>query len=294
MFRKGFNMTLKEWLRRALEEKWAIPHFNISTLEQLKAMVNVAKRVGSPLHIGTSGGEAKYLGMRQAVYLVRAYREEAGLPIFLNADHFHSIEDAKMAIDAGYDSINIDLSELPYEENIKGTKEVVEYAKFKDADISAEGELGHLLGSSELQEKVIDVKPEDMTDPDQAIQFLAQTGIDRLAPAVGNLHGIAANAKSLDFERIAALRDILPKEVSLVLHGGSGIDNEQVKKAIGLGMNNVHINTEIRVAYAESLRKTLADNPNETTPYKIFPPVFAAMEKVIEEKIKLFGANNRI
>ena len=287
-------MTIKEWFRKALEEKWAIPHFNISTLEQLIAMVNVAKRLASPLHVGTSGGEAKHLGMRQSVYLVRAFREESGLPIFLNADHFHSTDEAKLAIDAGYDSINIDLSSQSYEENIRGTKEIVEYAKLKDVNISVEGELGHLLGSSEIQKEIIEVKPEDMTDPDRAVHYLAETGIDRLAPAVGNLHGIAANSKNLDFERIAALRKILPGEVDLVLHGGSGIADDQVKKAIELGMNNVHINTEIRVAYADSLRKALADNPEQTTPYKIFPQVLAAMEKVIEDKIKLFGSVNRV
>ena len=287
-------MILKEWLKKALDEKWALPHFNISTLEQLRAMVNAAKRLGSPLHIGTSGGEAKFLGMRQAVYLVRAFREESGLPIFLNADHFHSIDEAKQAVDAGYDSINIDLSGGSYEENIRGTKEIVEYAKLKDSNISVEGELGHLLGSSEIQKETIVVKPEDMTDPDKAIEYLAETGIDRLAPAVGNLHGIAANAKNLDFERIAALRKILPNEIALVLHGGSGISDEQVRKAIELGMNNVHINTEIRVSYADSLHKALADDPAQTTPYKIFPQVLAAMEKVIEDKIKLFGAINKV
>jgi len=287
-------MFLKEWLKKASNERWAIPHFNVSTFEQLKAMASVALRLKSPLHIGTSLGEAKYLGMKQAVYLIRSYREETGLPIFLNADHFHSINEAKAAIDAGYDSVNIDLSKESYDVNIRGTKEIVEYAKLKNPAISVEGELGYLRGASELQKTVIEIKPEDMTDADKAMEYVAETGIDRLAPAIGNIHGIAANVPNLNFEIIMALRKILPSEIALVLHGGSGIPGEQVRKAVSLGMNNVHINTEIRIAYADSLRRTLADNPEETTPYKIFPQVLTAMEDVIGNKIKLFGANDRI
>lgn len=287
-------MTVDGYLKKALKEKWAVPHFNISTFEQLKAMVNVAKRVRSPLHIGTSEGESGHMGLHQSVALVRSFCEESGVPIFLNADHFHSVEEAKSAIDAGYDSIGIDLSLKPYEENTEGTKEVVRYAKARNSAISVEGELGYLRGSSTIQREVIEIKPEDMTDPVQAREFVKETGIDRFAPAIGNIHGIAANEPNLDFSRIESIRALIPDTVSLVLHGGSGITDDMVKRAIGLGMNNVHINTEIRVVYINALRAFLEKNPNETTPYKIFPPVLEAIEIKVEEKIKLFGAVNKI
>ncbi|MBI4114798.1 MAG: class II fructose-bisphosphate aldolase, partial [Candidatus Niyogibacteria bacterium] len=276
-------MTLKDYLKKAFEEKWAVPHINISTLEQLKAIVSVARRLKSPVHIGTSSGEAKHLGMRQSVVLIRSFAEESGMPLFLNADHFHDIAEAKAAIDAGYDSINIDLSEKSYEENINGVKEVVKYAKASGRDISIEGELGYLRGSSKMQKEIIEIKPEDMADPAEADSYVKKTGADRLAPAIGNIHGIAANAPNLDFARIEAIRAILPDAVAMVLHGGSGISDGQIRKAIASGMNNVHVNTEVRVVYAESLRKFLADHPDETTPYKIFPSVIGAMEKKIEE-----------
>lgn len=271
-----------------------MPHFNISTLEQLKAIVNVGIRLSAPLHIGTSEGEAGYIGLRQSVALIRAVREETGFPVFLNADHFKSVEMAKKAIDAGYDSVNIDLSEKSYKENFDGTKEVVMYAKRKNPSISVEGELGYLRGSSKLQKEIIEIRPEDMVDVAEAEKYVAETGIDRLAPAIGNIHGIAANKPNLDFERIHSLREKLPARVAIVLHGGSGIADDDIKKAISLGTNNVHINTEIRVAYAQALRAALAKNPEETTPYKIFSPVIVAMEKIIEDKVRLFGAVNRV
>ncbi|MDP2676342.1 MAG: class II fructose-bisphosphate aldolase [bacterium] len=287
-------MTLDGYLKKAVEEKWAVPHLNIATFEQLKAMVEAAKRLRSPLHIGTSTGESGHMGLRQSVALAHSFYEESGVPIFLNADHFHSVEEAKTAIDAGYDSIGIDLSAKSYEENIEGTKEIVRYAKAKNPHISVEGELGYLRGSSTIQHEVIDIRPEDMTDPTQAQEFVKETGVHRFAPAIGNIHGIAANKPNLDFSRIEAIRALIPDDVALVLHGGSGISDADVKKAIQSGMNNVHINTEIRVAYTQALRAFLQENPNETTPYKIFPSVLEAIEKKVEEKIKLFGSENKI
>ncbi|MFN7088916.1 MAG: class II fructose-bisphosphate aldolase [Candidatus Paceibacteria bacterium] len=149
-------MLLDDYLQKAGEEKWAVPHFNIASLEQLKAIIATGLKLNSPLHVGLSESERKYFGDKQAVALINAFQSEyPQLPIFLNADHCKSVESAKKAIDAGFDSIHIDLSALEFDENVKGTKEIVEYAKSKSTSISVEGELGYLRGESKMQKEKI-------------------------------------------------------------------------------------------------------------------------------------------
>src|SRR3990167_1026819 len=293
-------MILNNFLKKALKEKWSLGHFNVASFEQIKAIILAAKELNSPLMLGVSEGEREYLGLKQIVALIKSFREETGLPLFLNADHSKSVESAKKAFDAGFDSVHIDLSKLSFEENIKGTKEVVKYAKVKcqtsdvKCQISVEGELGYLRGESRIQKEIIEIKEEDLTKPEKALEFVEKTGIDRFAPVVGNIHGISANEPKLDIERIKALRKILPENVALVLHGGSGIPDEQIKKAIEAGISTIPINTEIRVVYAETLRRVLAENPEETTPYKILPQTIEAMKEKVAEKIKLFGSEDKI
>ena len=284
--------TLFEILLQARKNNLAIGHFNVSNLEQLRAIMEAAKRFNAPIMIGLSEGERKFVGLKQAVALVKSFKEEYGLPVFLNPDHSHSVESAKDAFDAGFDSVHIDLSKLPIKENIKGTKEVVDYIKSKNPEISVEGELGYLRGKSRIQKEVIKIKPEDLTKPEEAAEFADKTGIDRFAGAYGNSHGISLDEPALDIERIKAVRKVLPEKVAMVLHGGSGIPDSQIKEAIKAGIANIHINTEIRIAYAEALRKFLAENPEETMPYKILALAVEAARKKVEEKLKLFGNIN--
>ena len=175
---------------------------------------------------------------------------------------------------------------------------MVEYAKSKFysdiGEIHVEGELGLLLGESKIQKEVIEVKPEHLTKPEEAHDFVEKTGIDRLAPAVGNIHGIPANVKTIDIELIRAIRQHMAFKTGLTLHGASGISDDQITDAIKAGVNNIHINTEIRVAYVNALRKSLEENPEETTPHKLYPPVIAAVRHKVEEKLRLFGAVNKI
>lgn len=286
--------SLSEILLSAQKNNQAIGHFNISNLEQLRAIMEAAKKFNAPIMVGLSEGERKFVGLRQAVALVKAFKEEYGLPVFLNPDHSHSVESAKSAFDAGFDSVHIDLSKLPFEENIKGTKEVVDYVKSKNPEVSVEGELGYLRGESRIQKEIIKIKPEDLTKQEEALEFADKTGIDRFAGAYGNSHGISLDEPALDIERIKSIRKILPEKVAMVLHGGSGIPDEQIKEAIKAGISNIHINTEIRTAYVEALRKFLADNPEETTPYKILAPTIEAVKNKVEEKLKLFNSVNRL
>ena len=286
--------NLNEILQRATKEGWAVGHFNISNLEQLRAIMEAAKELKAPIMIGLSERERKAVGLKEAVALVKAFREEYGLPVFLNPDHSHSAESAKEAFDAGFDSVHVDLSALPYEENLRGTKEVVDYVNRRLASVSIEGELGYLRGESKIQKEKIEIKQEDLTKPEEAADFARKTGITRFAGAYGNSHGISIDEPALDIERIKAVRKALLENVAMVLHGGSGIPDEQIKEAIKAGIANIHVNTEIRVAFTEALRKSLAENPDETVPYKITPQAIEAVKQKVEEKLKLFGSVNRI
>src|SRR3989344_5444489 len=175
-------MTLKEILLKATQEHWATGHFNASELDQTRAIVGACKEVGAPAIIGTSEGEEKHFGLVEAVALRDVFRKEYGIPVFLNADHHKFVESAKVAIDAGYDSVHIDLSALLFEENVRGTREIVEYAKkhsniLENVGMSVEGELGYLRGESQIQKEKIKVKLEDYTDPAQAKEFVEKTGV---------------------------------------------------------------------------------------------------------------------
>ena len=287
-------ISLNNYLRRATTEGWAVPHFNVCNLELLRGIVAAASGLRAPIMIGTSEGERAIFTPEAAVAMVRIYSEKFGVPLFLNADHTHSVALAKAAIDAGYDSIHIDLSKLPLAENIKGAAEVVRYARRQKREISVEGELGALAtDSSTVYKGKITIDPASFTSPELALEFVHKTGIDRLAPAVGNYHGMSATKKNLDFELIKKLRSKLRKNVALVLHGGSGSGDAAFKKAIAAGIANIHISTELRVAYSKALRETIKKNPDEVVPYKLTAPSVEAVQKKATEFIKLFGAKGK-
>ena len=304
-------MTLREHMAEAKKEGWAIGHFNFSTADQLRAIVEAAAELKVPVMAATSEGEADFVGRDQAVALVRSYQKE-GYDVFLNADHHKSWETAKAAIDAGYDSVLIDASRLPFEENIALTKKVVDYAlevaKSSGREIPVEGELGYLKGNSEVQKKV-EISREDYTKPEEAKDFVVRTGIDRLAIVFGNIHGIvkevimvaaptpegagaptkASGEEHLDIETLENIAVAVPG-ITLVLHGASGLKDDEVRAAIQNGIANVHINTELRVAYHEALEGELEKEPGQTTPYKFLGPSYEATKKIVLEKLKLFGS----
>jgi fructose-bisphosphate aldolase class II len=192
--------------------------------------------------------------------------------------------------------VHIDLSKLPFEENVAGTKKVADYVHAKNPETSVEGELGYLMtDSSKVYTEAIEIPEESLTKPEQAVEFVKATGVNRFSGAYGNLHGISLKTeKKLDLDRIRAIRAALPEDVALVLHGGSGTNDEMFKQAIEAGIANIHINTEIRIAYSEALRKAVNDMPTETTPYKFFPSVIKAVQDVVEARLRLFGSVNRV
>ncbi len=285
--------TLREYIREADEKGIAIGHFNISNLEALHGIYNAAKKLNLPVIIGLSEGEEDFVGKDEAVALIKSIRENDNYPIFLNADHHYSFESVKEAIDAGYDAAIIDAVKLPLEENIALTKKCVDYAREvgtrENRDILIEAELGFIGQSSKILDEIPEgVSEATMTTPEDAKAFVDATGIDILAPSVGNVHGMVRGGNPrLHPERVRAIRDATG--VPLVLHGGSGTMSGDFIDCIKAGIDIVHINTEIRVAYREALEKSLAENPNEVAPYKFLQPAVDAVEKVVEARLKLFS-----
>lgn len=285
--------TLREYIKEADEKGIAIGHFNISNLEAFHGIYNAAKKLDLPIIIGVTENEENFIGIEEVVALVRAVRERDNYPIFLNGDHHFSFETVKRAIDAGYDAVIIDLVKLPLEENIAITKKCVDYArevtKNTGRDVMIEAELGFIGQSSKVLESLPDGVNEDtMTTPEDAKYFVEQTGVDMLAPSVGNVHGMVKSGNPrLHPERVKAIREATG--VPLVLHGGSGSMDEDFIECIKAGVDIVHINTEIRVAFKEALKQSLIDNADEIAPYKYLPPAVEAVEKVVEARLKLFA-----
>lgn len=283
-----------EIFKKAQKNKYAIGQFNVSNMDQIRAIMQAAQKMRSPVIIATSEGESNFIGKKRAKALVDSWRQETNLPVILHLDHGKGFDVIKEAIEAGYDSVHFDGSKLPFEENVKMTKKIVDFAR-ENGIKNIEGELGCLRGQSIIQEAV-EIDEKDLTDPNQVLEFVEKTGVDSLAVAVGNIHGIFEGGENphLFLNRLEEIRSKLNDSVILVLHGGSGIPEEDIKQSIQLGIVKININTELRIAYVQALRKSLCDNPEETTPYKIMPLAIEAVQKVVEEKIKLFSSENKV
>jgi fructose-bisphosphate aldolase class II len=273
----------------------AIGHFNISNLETLHAIASTAKKLNVPVIIGVSEGERDAVGVSMARAMVTAAAFDLNHPIFLNADHTYSLERAKEAIDAGYDSVIIDAAKLSKEENIALARQTVEYAKqvgsITGQDIIVEGELGYIGQSSKVMDKIPDgvgLDPDSLTHPDEVASFVAATGIDLIAPAVGNIHGLIKSGQPrLNIERIAEIT--AASSAGVVLHGASGIELDDLKAAVDAGVRIVHYNTELRVAFSAALSQYIKENPEETTPYKLTKTATDAVAKVVEEKLRIMN-----
>jgi fructose-bisphosphate aldolase class II len=287
--------SLLEVLQQAGKNGGAIGHFNVSDLVLLKAVFAAARELDIPVLVGASEGEREFMGVRQIAVLVRSLREEFDFPIFLNADHTHSLARAIEAAKAGFDAIVFDASALPFEENVRRTKEAVEALKAVNPAILVEGEIGDIGTGSEIHAAAPDLS-KNLTTATEAKQFVESTAIDILAPAVGNMHGMlnsmvhGETKKHLDIPRIAQIKHAT--WVLLTLHGGSGTDDEDLRKAIAAGINIVHINTELRVAWRRGLEEGLAKQPQEVVPYKILPSAVESVKQVVRSRLSLFSEIN--
>jgi fructose-bisphosphate aldolase class II len=286
--------SLREWLKWAEDNQVAIGHFNVSDSEGLKAVVESAAELNLPVIIGVSENERSFLGVAEIRALVQVEKDK-GLPVYLNADHTYSTPAALEAVDNKFDAVIIDGAEKPFAENVMMTKEVVAYARAHHPEMLVEGELGFIGKSSTLHDEIPEgVSEATQTTPEDAMRFVEETGVDLFAPSVGNIHGLIRSGEpKLNIERIKAIAQAVKvplnaPPVHLVLHGASGNTDEDVGAAIKAGIRIVHINTELRVAYKEGIKKKIMST-DEVAPYKFMAEGVEAMKKIVAEKLKVFN-----
>jgi fructose-bisphosphate aldolase, class II len=284
--------TLKEHITEAESTKTAIGHFNISNLEGFWAIVNASKKLNLPVIIGVSEGERNFVGAKQIKALVDSVRGD-GLNIYLNADHTYTLNGIREVVEFDFDEVIIDAADKEFAENVKIVKDAVEIRNTLNKNVLVEAELGFIGKSSKILDSIPDgaeFSDEMMTKVDEAREFVESTKVDLLAPAVGNIHGMVKSGHNpkINIKRIKEIREACG--VPLVLHGGSGISDEDFKGAIEAGISIVHINTEIRVAFRNSLEKSLLEFKNEVAPYKYMLPTIESMQEVIESRLKLFNS----
>ena len=277
-------VSMKEMLLKAKKGKYAVGQFNINNLEWTYTILCKCQEIKAPVILGVSEGAVRYMGGFHVVAdMVKAVIKDKNItvPVALHLDHGSSFEKCKAALDAGFTSVMIDASHHSFEDNIRITKEVVEYAKNTNA--SVEAELGKVGGQED------DVVAETMyADLQECITLVNETGIDALAPALGSVHGPYQGEPKLGFKEMEEIGTAL-SETPLVLHGGSGIPVDQIKRAIACGTSKINVNTEFQQAWTELVRETLNKNPNVYDPRKVIGPGLKGIEAVVVEKCEVFG-----
>jgi len=282
----------RELMRRSREEHFAVGAFNIDNQETLVAVCRAAKAKNAPVLVEVSDGEVKALGLANVRDMVDNYKREYGIEMYVNLDHSPSVEAAKAGVDAGYEFIHIDVSQANHnatdEEIIAATREVVEYAKKTGALV--ESEPHYFGGSSNLHTETIDYEEikKTFSTPEGSKAFVDATGIDTFAVAVGNLHGKYPVPKELDLDLLRRIRDAIDCNISL--HGGSGTPGHYFEDAAKIGVSKININSDLRVAYRQTLEKVLREHPNEYAVMKLMDEVIEAVQKIVEEKIDTFGS----
>lgn len=305
-------VSTKEMFQDALKGKYSVGAFNVNNMELLQAIVEAAEELKAPLILQVSAGARKYASQTYLVKLVEAALESSNVPIALHLDHGEDFEICKACVDGGFSSVMVDASKHPFEENVKITKQVVDYAHSKG--VVVEAELGRLSGV----EDNISVAEKDaiFTDPDQAKEFVDRTGVDSLAIAIGTSHGAYKfkGEPKLDFERLVAIRDKVGHDYPLVLHGASsvpeylvkianefgaqipgarGVPEHMFEKARTMGIAKVNVDTDLRLAFTGAIRKVFVEEPSAFDPRKYLTPARAAVKQLVLSKIKMLGCDGK-
>lgn len=280
-------VSMTDMLNKALEGKYAVGQYNINNLEWTQAILGAAEQEKSPVILGVSEGAARHMGgFTTVVKMVEGLIIDMNItvPVAIHLDHGSSFDKCKAAIDAGFTSVMIDGSHHPIDENIDMTKKVVEYAHAKG--VSVEAEVGTVGGQED------DVIGGIMyAKLDECVRIVKETGIDTLAPALGSVHGPYHGEPNLGFKEMEEIRDAT--NIPMVLHGGTGIPEHDIKKAISLGTSKINVNTENQIVFAKVVREVLGAKPDAYDPRTFIAPGRDAIKETVIGKIREFGSNNK-
>ncbi|XID93554.1 class II fructose-1,6-bisphosphate aldolase [Paenibacillaceae bacterium WGS1546] len=271
-------------LEAARKGGYAIGAFNVHTLEMLQAVVEAAEETRSPLILQTTVGTVKHLGADYVAAAAKVAASRSSVPIALHLDHCSDFAVIMQCIRAGYTSVMIDASHEPFERNVAETRKVVEAASA--VGVNVEAELGRVGGVED--DIVVDERDALLADPDECAAFVEATGVHTLAPAIGTAHGIYKGDPDIDFDRIG--RIAAKVSVPLVLHGGSGIPEDQVKRAVSLGMAKMNVATELRIVFSDAIKQVFAQFPDENDPRKYMVPAKQALKTAAIGKMRLCGS----
>lgn len=280
-------VTGNEILQDAHEKGYAVGAFNVNNMEIIQAIIGAAEETQSPVILQASQGGIGYAGVEYIAALVKVAAEKASVPVALHLDHGTDFNQVMLCLRHGFTSVMIDASRFPLEKNIAETKKVIEIAH--SMGVSVEAELGKIGGTED--DITVDEKDATLTSVSEAEKFVKDTNVDYLAIAVGTAHGVYKGEPDLDFDRIKAIKE--KTNIPLVLHGSSGVADEDIKKAVSLGINKINIDTDIRISFSNAVKDFVKENPDEIDPRKILGPARDAMQETIEEKMKLFGSAGR-
>ncbi|SUQ39821.1 D-tagatose-1,6-bisphosphate aldolase subunit GatY [Clostridium neonatale] len=281
-------LSTREMLLKAQREGYAVPAFNIHNMETLQVVADTAMEMKSPVIIaGTPSTIEDYAGPDYIKAMAEVAANKYDVPIAIHLDHFEDVDAIKRDIDIGFKSCMIDASKKPFEENIAIVKDVVEYAHRYDTIVEAE--LGKLGGKED--DLVVDEKDARYTNPDDAAEFVNKTNVDSLAIAIGTAHGLYKGEPKLDFERLKEIRSKV--SIPLVLHGASDVPDELVKEAISLGICKVNVATDLKIPFADAVKKFFNENSKESDPRKYMTPGKEAMKEIVKHKIEVCGSANR-
>lgn len=281
-------VPMTAFIEDSKKHKYAVGQFNLNNLEFTQAITEAAMEEKSPVIFGVSEGAMRYMGLDYTVAMAKAAAERAGVPVALHLDHGSSFEVVMKCIQAGFSSVMFDGSHYPLEENIRLTKQVVEAAHA--VGVSVEGELGTIGGVED--DLSVDDEDAALAKPEEAIRFWEETKVDYMAIAVGTAHGMYKGEPKIRFDIIEKVASNIGAPI--VLHGGSGVPDEAIKKAISLGVGKINVNTENQVACTETIRKILGEKPDLIDPRKYLGPAREAIKEVVKGKMRLFGSSNRV